>query len=307
MKDRILRRLTDECKQERLRAAEIAEARREAAFGVPAVSEAQRAYVKALHSVLLKGGSPDNDELRVLKRSYEEVLAKYGYKESDFEPAPPCPICGGKGITPDGKVCACIRDAFICELGVACDVDPSGFCLDDFDESSVADKVQARALKKVYGFMSDYAAKFPSVTRRVLVLSGKTGTGKTYLASALARTLINKGYGALFMSAVRFNSLMLKCHTSPYSERDRILYDVMHADMLIIDDLASEPHYKNVTCEYLLLILEERSAKGLSTVITTNLTAEEILSAYNERIYSRMCDKRAALFLTFGGNDLRLA
>ena len=80
----------------------------------------------------------------------------------------------------------------------------------------------------------------------------------------------------------------------------------MVADLLVIDDLGSEPRYRNVTCEYLLLVLEERSSRKLSTVITTNLSPDDIMRQYNERIYSRMCDKRGSLFLPFTGDDLRL-
>ena len=126
------------------------------------------------------------------------------------------------------------------------------------------------------------------------------------LASATARTLIRRGHSAIVMSAAEFNSLMLKCHTSPYSEREGLLADVMSAEMLVIDDLGTEPRYNNVTCEYLLLVLDERTSKRLTTVVTTNLSPDRILHVYNERIYSRLFDKRRSLTLAFGGDDLRL-
>ena len=80
----------------------------------------------------------------------------------------------------------------------------------------------------------------------------------------------------------------------------------MSAELLVIDDLGTEPRYNNVTCEYLLMVIEERTSKGLSTMITTNLSPDRILRTYNERIYSRLFDKRRSVTLLFEGEDLRL-
>lgn len=85
-----------------------------------------------------------------------------------------------------------------------------------------------------------------------------------------------------------------------------MLRNVLTAEMLVIDDLGTEPRYNNVTCEYLLMVLEERVAKGLVTVVTTNLSSDRIMKQYNERVYSRMFDKRRSLAIEFEGDDLRL-
>lgn len=76
--------------------------------------------------------------------------------------------------------------------------------------------------------------------------------------------------------------------------------------MLVIDDLGTEPMLKNVTVEYLLLVLEERQTRGRATVITTNLTGENILNRYGERIYSRLSHKQYSMMIEMKGNDLRL-
>lgn len=303
MTDEILRRILEEKRAEKARAALEAEARMTAAFSVPEISDAQRAYVTALHKCLMRGRQPD-DSVNALHDAYVTALAAHGYGEEDFVPTVNCSVCGDTGIS-DGRPCACIREKFIRELGIACDVDPNGLLCADFDPSSISDKAQAERLAKAYAVMDRYTSGYPSVTRRIIVFSGKTGTGKTYLAAATAREMVSRGYSAVTLSAMKFNNTMLKCHTSPYEERESILHDVLTADMLIIDDLGTEPRYKNVTCEYLLLVLEERSSAKLSTVITTNLSADDILHVYNERIFSRLCDKRAALFMNFEGEDLR--
>lgn len=77
-------------------------------------------------------------------------------------------------------------------------------------------------------------------------------------------------------------------------------------DVLILDDLGTEPLLKNVTLEYLYIILNERSRLGRLTVITTNLNIEGILKRYKERIFSRLLNKHESLAVYIDGEDLRL-
>ena len=174
----------------------------------------------------------------------------------------------------------------------------------DFDEKEI-NGAQALSLKKAYSWMRTYVNSFPDVKYRFVVLSGGTGTGKTMCATAAAREMIKRGHSAVIMSATAFNSLMLKCHTSPYSEREGILADVLGAELLVIDDLGTEPIYNNVTFEYLLVVLSERCRKRLSTIITTNLDTDDFSKRYNERICSRLFDKRMSKVIDFVGDDLR--
>lgn len=304
MKERVMEQVLAAKRAEKARAAQEAESRKDAAFAVPEISAAQQAYVEAYYSDMFRHGKL-SERTRALHEEYLAALAAHGFSESDFQPAAVCPVCNDTG-TVNGQPCECVRAEFVKQLGIACDIAPEGFCFDDFSVAVIADGAQAENLNKIYSKMRAYTEKYPAVNRRIIVMSGKTGTGKTVLATAMARNMIRRGYSALILSAMNFNSLMVKCHTSPYSERDGILRDVMDADMLVIDDLGTEPRYRNVTCEYLLLVLEERSSRKLSTVITTNLSPDDIMRQYNERIYSRMCDKRGSLFLPFTGDDLRL-
>ena len=77
--------------------------------------------------------------------------------------------------------------------------------------------------------------------------------------------------------------------------------------MLIVDDLGTEPIFKNVTKEYLYLLLSERSRLNKLTVISTNLGPQELMNRYNERIFSRLFNKRESLNYQINGKDIRLS
>ena len=117
--------------------------------------------------------------------------------------------------------------------------------------------------------------------------------------------IVQKGYTTLFISAFDLNNMFLEEHLSTYEQKEH-LKNLMETDCLIIDDLGTEPMRKNVTKEYLLLLLNERLTKNKATIITSNLSPEQILNKYEERIFSRIFNKRSSLILEFNGKNNRL-
>ncbi len=149
-----------------------------------------------------------------------------------------------------------------------------------------------------------YSKKFPNTEIKNFVFLGKVGTGKTYLATNVANELTKRNYLSVFLTATELNAIFLKMHKQ---EVDReLVFDVLTTcDMLIIDDLGTEPHYNNVTAEYLLSIISERLDKNKHFIITTNLSTSEILARYNERFLSRISNKKQTAIIPFNGKDLR--
>ncbi len=272
------------------------------ALSVPEISTAQERYINMRFDAA-KGA--DESEVSAALENYRNALTKHGYSESDFEYTPLCPICEDKGVV-NGKLCKCVWKEFIRALKAECDIERKApFTFADCDLDTVNNATQRNTLEQLYGFMQKYAAQLPLVHNLNIVLSGGVGSGKTCLASAVARAAADRGKSCLFMSAYEFNGAMLACHTSPISERNARMHDIITADLLVIDDLGTEPFLKNVTEEYLLLILEERHNAHLCTIITTNLNSEQLLTRYHERIYSRLSHKRNSMFFVIDGDDLR--
>ena len=81
--------------------------------------------------------------------------------------------------------------------------------------------------------------------------------------------------------------------------------NILDVDVLFVDDLGTENVYRNVTAEYLFVVINERIARGKQTFISTNLSLANIRTAYDERIFSRLVDKNVTFLAQLVGEDKR--
>ncbi len=281
-----------------------AEERLTAAFALPDVKSAHTEYVKANFAYGMSGkGQQQVDKAHA---KYIAALAAHGYAESDFYFVPSCPICGDTGVV-NGRLCNCAASEYVACLKHECGLDGRELShFEDLNTEGIKNPAQRADMQKIVSWLKAYSAKLPNVKYKTLVLLGGTGTGKTTLAGALALAAVERGESALVFSAYKLNNLFLECHTSPIAERDRILDPVMHADLVVIDDLGTEPMLRNVTLEYLLVLLEERLRAGLCTVITSNLSMSALRDRYQERVCSRLSERETSHIFVLRGDDLRL-
>lgn len=83
-----------------------------------------------------------------------------------------------------------------------------------------------------------------------------------------------------------------------------LLYEQIHqCDLLIIDDLGTERNTDFVVSQ-LFVCLNDRILNRKSTIISTNLTLEEIKTNYTERTFSRISNHYKILRLA--GDDIRI-
>jgi DNA replication protein DnaC len=100
-----------------------------------------------------------------------------------------------------------------------------------------------------------------------VLITGMTGTGKSFLACALAHQACRKGYRALYRRASRlFHELTLARADGSYI---RLLAKLARMDVLLIDDFALAPLQEQERRD-LLEILEDRYGTR-STIITSQL------------------------------------
>lgn len=147
-----------------------------------------------------------------------------------------------------------------------------------------------------------YAENF-SKTSENLLFNGGTGLGKTMLSACIACEVTEKGYSVAYESAPHLFSQLENHRFRPSEETARAVAKFESCDLLMIDDLGTELPGQFVVAA-LYALLNERLMAGKPTVISTNLTINEIRERYSPQIASRM--QGNFRLLPFVGQDIRI-
>ena len=221
-----------------------------------------------------------------------KYLAKTNESLTDFEPKFRCNKCQDTGRI-GNEYCECFKARLNAKLTNIDGVNA---------EHTFANSHHSAELKAGYEKVLNWCKKYPNTPIRNINLLGYTGTGKTYLLECIANELAKKGLSVQYTTAFNLNNQCRNYHMGKTSD----VQNYIDADVLLIDDLGSEPILRNVTVEYLYTILNERLVKNRATCISSNLdSATKILDRYGERIYSRLANKMLSLNILFKGKDNR--
>lgn len=230
------------------------------------------------------------------KEKRNSSLSMLGIREEDLIPSYTCKKCSDTGFMEDGYACTCYKD-----LLHKLQLEEMGITPISFSSFEKANKELTPYIPFEY-YEKKYCDVFPNVPLST-VFSGATGTGKTFLAACIGEKLDKEHKEVLFLSSFSLNRFFMACFEKETYKTITTLFD---CDLLIIDDLGTEPIYRKITLEYFKLILDERFDRKKPVIITTNLSKEDILSRYGERIYSRIFDQSSLDYNDlFRGKDLR--
>ncbi len=227
----------------------------------------------------------------------EKALSALGLTARDLKPRYTCELCSDTGYSKNGEPCACFYKKLTLSaenfLGIT---KPKLPTFDDYDENLAPESTKNKLLS--------YCERFDVTKTRNLIFSGAPGCGKTFAAGAVATELEKRGKNVLFLSALKLSEIFFTYHITSGSDKTAIFETLTTCDLLVIDDLGTEPVKNNVTIEYLTAFLSERLNNEKAFIITTNLTHDDLLARYSERLASRLSSGSCAEFL-FKGKDLR--
>lgn len=137
-----------------------------------------------------------------------------------------------------------------------------------------------------------------------LYIWGPVGTGKTYFSAAMVRCYLCQGKKVRFIS---LKDLLLDLRESFRTDKTerQILRPFLRADLLVLDDVGmikTGGIESNFSQDTMQTIIDGRLQNDLPTVITSNLSPENLATAFGERIGSRL---RTYLTIRLGGKDKR--
>ncbi len=243
----------------------------------------------------------ENDKkTQIAKKELYKIALDLGQDLEKLDIAYSCEKCKDTGFL-DNKMCDCLKEIiYNIEMERYPELAIMAESFEKVDFSIYEEK--SEAYKKFCYKLKNHILN--DTDKNIITLSGKAGIGKTYVASMMIKEAVLHQKNVFIINAIELSGLFLKYHLAPIMDKQNILNDVLECDVLLLDDLGTEPIYNNVTCPYLYKILVERINK--KTIITTNLTQTQISETYQERIFSRLFDKRKGMYVTMIGKDLRL-
>ena len=269
-----------------------------------AMSDPDRA--EALAGELKDAGKARSDALRGL-------LKGLGKEENYLDPIYRCAACKDTGLVGDvvKRECPCFTRRVSERLfeeasGVPgerfASFDGNIFPDDEPVSGSLTQKGQALAVRDL---CARYVEDYPGNVRRGLLIMGGTGLGKTFLLNCIHNALIEKGVSPVRVTAWRLYEAMRRERFGG-GETDSDFRQMIGCDVLLIDDLGTEPMTQGVTREYLFTLLNERLTSLRHTVIATNMKSRDLLTVYGERVFSRLADTANVAAVVLAGKDLRL-
>ena len=242
------------------------------------------------------------------------LLVQHGYPEDCLQARYYCPDCKDTGYIGNDK-CHCFKQAIVdvvysqsnIKTAIAMENFSSFSCdyySDDFLESST--KLTPREnIKKVVKVCKHYIESFDEEFHNLL-LYGNTGVGKTFLANCIAKELLDHAHTVIYLTAFQFFDILEKNKFSKgddsFEYQNQFDY-ILDCDLLIVDDLGTELNNTFVTAQ-LYLCINERYLRRKSTIISTNLSLDNINKNYSERVFSRIASNYTLLKIV--GEDIRL-
>ncbi len=267
----------------------------------------------------------------VLERALErmqnrktQILSDLHLTEGDFAPVYTCANCKDTGALHNAHgeeiPCNCYKILLTESLRAKANLPANTETFQDFraeyypetpnaKEYGISQSPKAHMIK-MKERCEAFVEHFTSPEHPNLLFIGRSGVGKTFLSNCIASGLLEKGVPVLYMPVSSLFRPFSAAAFATDEEKEMLWYLknlILNVELLIIDDLGTE---KQTATRYeeVLEILNTREANGKTrpckTIITTNMSPENLFETYGERVASRILGSFDILPLC--GDDIRL-
>ena len=256
------------------------------------------------------------EEIHALSGKRASLLQSAGFPADYLEPSYECADCHDTGYIGNQK-CHCFQkaaiDLFYTQSNLKGLLESENFDRFSFDYYSpnYIDKLSGQsalqlarhAYEECRNYIHTFASDTVNAEKNNLLIFGNTGVGKTFLTHCIAREIMQTGHSVLYLTATEFFDALLDKAFHQNDESLNLYEQIQECELLIIDDLGTERNTDFVISQ-LFVCLNNRILNQKSTMISTNLTLNEIKSNYTERTFSRISNHYKVLRLA--GDDIRI-
>ena len=270
-----------------------------------------------LHKNTEEAGKIKSERMELSEKK-KRLLISGGYPADYLDVHYYCSACGDTGFIGSEK-CGCFKQLesqmLNRESGLPALMERENFSTFDmrvFDNIRPVDELLPRSITQ-YEYMKGhvltnirkYLDSFESEGSHNILMFGPAGTGKTFLCNCIAKALIERQHSVVYERAGDMFAAMSRAEFSKdgTEEAEILNQRVKNGELLILDDLGTE-FSTEYTRSRLYSIISDRLSYGLSTIISTNLSMNQICSGYGERISSRFMGQY--MLLPFYGADIRV-
>ncbi len=267
----------------------------------------------AIAAVFASGGDVQNAMQEAREKNLNLQLERAELIAANFpagflDEGPICDTCGGSGYI-GSTMCECLAELCRQEQKKELTFLMGQERFEQFRLDYYPDRIDPKlgvnirtVMEKTLNTCRRYAINFSEKSPNLL-FSGDTGLGKTFLSACIARTVADSGYSVVYESANHlFSNLeMAKFHPEQISRTETAKYTA--CDLLIVDDLGTEMPGQFVTSAFYALV-NDRLIAGKPTIISTNLTVDELSRRYSPQILSRL--RGNYIRVPFLGDDIRV-
>ena len=328
MDNDILHSLLKEYDRKRIKSELDLEKRKETLYKlIPELEEIEKKIntcaINNAKNILTNSSENLNDKITLLRNRKEKLLEENHISLNYLKPNYECKICNDTGYFTDNnyssQMCNCLKQRILdisYNKSNISNLKKENFMT--FNENIFSDevdfakyKVNISPRKNITNIKQkclEFVNNFDNPNYKNLLFTGNTGLGKTFMSNAIANELLKKGKSVLYQTAPVLLETIIDNKMTKYknSSQDLFYKNVLEADLLIIDDLGTEC-LNSMKLSELFTILNTRllnlNSKVTKTLISTNLSIDNIFKIYEERIGSRIAGYYDIYY--FFGEDLR--